>query len=177
MSRDRGQVLAFATCSRAKTSVVLLTLSDPPAAWTVRTLEDATGVLCSAALLGEQRLAVGAARRRPFRRARPWRRDRRVRLRWRWRGGQRSKMGRNAGRITAATRCWLVSSPGSAAARLVVYIRIAALINRLMTSAARDARTPDEIRAWQERWDSVIAARAVLRGSAIALPLAALVTT
>ncbi|HEY1590679.1 MAG TPA: hypothetical protein VGF81_02730 [Solirubrobacteraceae bacterium] len=58
---------------------------------------------------------------------------------------------------------------------LGLYLRIAAPINRRMTAAAREHRTPVDIRAMQKRWDSIITARAALQGGALALLIAALV--
>jgi hypothetical protein len=60
---------------------------------------------------------------------------------------------------------------------LGLYLRIAAPINRRMTKAARDHETPSDIRALQERWDSIITTRAALQGSAMALLIATLVSS
>ena len=60
---------------------------------------------------------------------------------------------------------------------LGLYLRIAAPINRRMTKAARDHQTPADIRAMQKRWDSIITTRASLQASAMALLIAALLTS
>jgi hypothetical protein len=60
---------------------------------------------------------------------------------------------------------------------LGLYLRIAAPINRRMTTAARDHETPTDIRAMQKRWDSIITTRAALQGSAIALLIATLISS
>ena len=60
---------------------------------------------------------------------------------------------------------------------LGLYLRIAAPINRRMTKAAHDHQTPADIRAMQERWDSIITTRAALQGSAMALLIATLISS
>jgi hypothetical protein len=60
---------------------------------------------------------------------------------------------------------------------LGLYLRIAAPINRRMTKAARDHDTPADIRAMQERWDSIITTRAGLQGAAMALLIATLISS
>ena len=59
---------------------------------------------------------------------------------------------------------------------LGLYLRIAAPINRRMTSAARDHETPADIRAMQNRWDSIITTRAALQGAAMVLLIATLIS-
>jgi hypothetical protein len=60
---------------------------------------------------------------------------------------------------------------------LGLYLRIAAPINRRMTKAARDHRTPADIRAMQKRWDSIITTLALLQATAVALLVATLVSS
>jgi hypothetical protein len=70
---------------------------------------------------------------------------------------------------------------GAAFAALVawlgLYLRIAAPINQRMTKAARDHQTPTDVRSMQTRWDSIITTRAALQASAMALLIAALLTS
>jgi hypothetical protein len=54
------------------------------------------------------------------------------------------------------------------AAWLIIYLRISAPVNRVLTSAARAGQVPADARALQRRWDSVITARAILQASAAA---------
>jgi hypothetical protein len=60
---------------------------------------------------------------------------------------------------------------------LGLYLRIAAPINQRMTKAARDHQTPTDVRSMQTRWDSIITTRAALQASAMALLIAALLTS
>jgi hypothetical protein len=51
---------------------------------------------------------------------------------------------------------------------LAIYFRINAPINRTLTEAAQEGRVPEDARALQTRWDSVIYVRALLQGLAVA---------
>lgn len=56
---------------------------------------------------------------------------------------------------------------------LIVYLRISAPVNRVLTAAARAGQVPDDARALQRRWDSVITSRAILQATgAVALCVA-----
>lgn len=51
---------------------------------------------------------------------------------------------------------------------LVVYAKVSAPVNKRLTTAAIEQRTATDARALQHTWDSVITARAVLQGIALA---------
>jgi hypothetical protein len=51
---------------------------------------------------------------------------------------------------------------------LILYTRIAKPINTALTTAALADRIPDDARALQARWDSIINLRAALQGFALA---------
>ena len=51
---------------------------------------------------------------------------------------------------------------------LLIYRTVNAPINAELTAAAQENRVPENARALQTRWDSVIVARAVLQGVAVA---------
>jgi hypothetical protein len=51
---------------------------------------------------------------------------------------------------------------------LAIYMRVNAPVNRALTTAAQEGRVPQDARALQTRWDSVITSRAVLQGIAVA---------
>jgi hypothetical protein len=51
---------------------------------------------------------------------------------------------------------------------LAIYQRVNAPVNRVLTAAAQEGRVPQDARALQTRWDSVITWRAVLQGIAVA---------
>ncbi|UIJ63936.1 DUF1772 domain-containing protein [Amycolatopsis acidiphila] len=51
---------------------------------------------------------------------------------------------------------------------LGIYRRVNAPVNRELTAAAQDGRVPENARALQTRWDSVITARFTLQGIALA---------
>ncbi|MFE7133823.1 DUF1772 domain-containing protein [Streptomyces sp. NPDC057638] len=51
---------------------------------------------------------------------------------------------------------------------LALYLWVSVPVNRQLTAAAREGRTPLDARELQARWDSVINARAVLQGLAVA---------
>ena len=51
---------------------------------------------------------------------------------------------------------------------VVVYLRISAPINRVLTAAAAAHETPTNARTLQREWDRVIVLRAVLQGLAVA---------
>ena len=51
---------------------------------------------------------------------------------------------------------------------LSLYLRVAAPVNRTLTAAAAAHVTPGNTRGLQARWDSVITARALLMGAAVA---------
>ncbi len=51
---------------------------------------------------------------------------------------------------------------------LALYTRVSAPINRRLTAAAGSSRQLPEGRALQEKWDSIIGARATLQGLAVA---------
>jgi len=57
---------------------------------------------------------------------------------------------------------------------LIIYLRISAPINRVLTAAARAGSSPADARSLQQRWDSVITARAILQAAAAAALCAAL---
>jgi hypothetical protein len=57
---------------------------------------------------------------------------------------------------------------------LIIYLRISAPINRVLTAAARAGSSPADARSLQHRWDSVITARAILQAVAAAALCAAL---
>jgi len=59
----------------------------------------------------------------------------------------------------AAFALWLVW--------LVLYLRISAPINRVLTAAADNHETPANARALQHDWDRIIVPRAVLLGLAV----------
>lgn len=50
---------------------------------------------------------------------------------------------------------------------MVLYLRIAAPINRTLRVAAETGDTPADVRALQGRWDSIITHRACLQGAAL----------
>ncbi|MFT4307409.1 MAG: DUF1772 domain-containing protein [Microbacterium sp.] len=60
---------------------------------------------------------------------------------------------------------------------LVLYMRIAAPINRVLRAAAESRTTPDDARELQRRWDSIITFRSILQGTAVAGLALALVLT
>jgi hypothetical protein len=51
---------------------------------------------------------------------------------------------------------------------LVIYVRVAKPINTLQTAAARSGDIPENARALQDEWESVLGARVVLQGIAVA---------
>lgn len=57
---------------------------------------------------------------------------------------------------------------------LIIYVRISAPINRALTAAAKAGYIPPGARSLQQRWDSVITARAILQAAAAAALCAAL---
>ena len=59
---------------------------------------------------------------------------------------------------------------------LAIYVRISAPINKRLRAAAASHTTPSDTRALQQRWDSVIWARAVLQAVALAGLLTILLT-
>ncbi|EIV94876.1 DUF1772 domain-containing protein [Frankia sp. QA3] len=59
---------------------------------------------------------------------------------------------------------------------LVVYARVSAPVNKRLTAAAQQGSTAPDARALQGTWDSVINARALLQGLALAALCVALVT-
>lgn len=83
--------------------------------------------------------------------------------------------------VTAA----LAGEPGAAIASgvavvcgvvwLILYGRVSAPVNRRLTAAAQARDVPEEARAMQRRWDSVIYARAALQGAAALALIAALI--
>ena len=105
-------------------------------------------------------------------------------------GDQRLPLPGAAGTIAAAAAAICAAFAGHAAAAalagaafaallgwLGLYLRIAAPINRRMTTAAREHDTPADIRAIQKRWDSIITTRAALQGTAMALLIAVLISS
>lgn len=50
---------------------------------------------------------------------------------------------------------------------LVLYLRISARINRVLTAAADEHRTPSNARDLQHHWDRIITPRAILQGLAV----------
>jgi hypothetical protein len=74
--------------------------------------------------------------------------------------------------ITAGIAGHAISAAAAAAAVaaqivwLVIYLRISAPVNRVLTSAARAGQVPADVRSLQRRWDSVITARASLQAAA-----------
>ncbi|WP_111511286.1 DUF1772 domain-containing protein [Mycobacterium kyogaense] len=59
---------------------------------------------------------------------------------------------------------------------LVLYTRVSAPINRQLTAAAEAGRTLTNGRALQAKWESIITARAVLQGVAVAAACAGLLS-
>jgi hypothetical protein len=57
---------------------------------------------------------------------------------------------------------------------LVIYLRVSAPVNRILTAAATAGDLPPDARALQRRWDRVIITRATLQGIAVAALCAAL---
>jgi Domain of unknown function (DUF1772) len=57
---------------------------------------------------------------------------------------------------------------------LVIYVRVAKPINTLQTAAAQSGDIPENARELQTEWESVLGARVVLQGSAVAALCAAL---
>jgi len=51
---------------------------------------------------------------------------------------------------------------------LLLYLRISAPINRVLTAAAAEQTTPSNARALQRDWDRIITPRAMLQGLAVA---------
>lgn len=80
--------------------------------------------------------------------------------------------------VLAAGACalsgrWLAMAAGLVATValliwLAIYRMVNAPINRELTAAALENRVPENARALQTRWDSVITARVVLQGIAVA---------
>jgi hypothetical protein len=68
-----------------------------------------------------------------------------------------------AGAAVAALAVWLI-----------IYLRISAPVNHMLTSAAASGHIPPDARALQRRWDSVITTRAILQAAALAALCAAL---
>jgi|SRR6186997_857127 hypothetical protein len=58
---------------------------------------------------------------------------------------------------------------------LLIYRNVSAPVNRQLTAAAHDGRTPGDARALQRQWDHVINARAALQTAAVAALCAALI--
>jgi Domain of unknown function (DUF1772) len=96
-------------------------------------------------------------------------------------GDQRLPIPGILGIIAAATACVLAAiasqpvasaTAGAALALLVgwvlLYLRISAPINRLLTAAADNHETPVNARHLQADWDRIIVPRAVLQGLAVA---------
>ncbi|SDH10748.1 DUF1772 domain-containing protein [Pseudonocardia oroxyli] len=54
---------------------------------------------------------------------------------------------------------------------VLLYLRISAPLNRILTAAADAHETPADVRSVQQRWDHVIVPRAVLQGLAVLLLL------
>jgi hypothetical protein len=79
----------------------------------------------------------------------------------------------------------LAGHPGAAAAGaaavlamaawLLIYRNVSAPVNRQLTAAAHEGRTPGDARALQRQWDHVINARAALQTAAVAALCAALI--
>jgi hypothetical protein len=68
---------------------------------------------------------------------------------------------------------WISTGAGAVASLalitfLILYTRIAKPINTALTTAALADRIPDDARALQARWDSIINLRAALQGFALA---------
>ena len=51
---------------------------------------------------------------------------------------------------------------------LVIYVRVAKPINTLQTAAAQSGDIPENARELQNKWESVLGARVVLQGIAVA---------
>jgi len=60
---------------------------------------------------------------------------------------------------------------------LIIYVRISAPVNARLTGAARRGELPPDVRQLQQRWDSVITARAGLQMLAMLALCAALTTS
>lgn len=79
----------------------------------------------------------------------------------------------SAAGASALSERWLATAAALVAtvvlvAWLAIYLRVNAPINRELTAAAQENRVPENARALQTRWDSVITARAGLQGIAVA---------
>ena len=75
--------------------------------------------------------------------------------------------------LAAAGEHWVSAAAGALTALaliafLAVYTRVSKPVNTALTAAAAADRVPDEARALQARWDSVIGARVALQGLALA---------
>jgi Domain of unknown function (DUF1772) len=80
--------------------------------------------------------------------------------------------------VAAAITAAIAGRPGAAAAAaataavlaawLVIYVRVSAPVNRVLTAAATTGHLPPSARSLQRRWDSVIVIRAILQGVAVA---------
>lgn len=68
-----------------------------------------------------------------------------------------------AASVTAGVACLLLVG------WVVLYARISAPINRILTAAADAHETPDNARALQRAWDRIIVPRAVVQGLAVAV--------
>lgn len=104
-------------------------------------------------------------------------------------GDQRMPIPGVIGLLGAAAACILAAlddrpaaavAAGAALALLVVwlllYLRISAPINRVLTAAADRHETPPDARDLQRRWDRIIVPRAVLQGLAVAALGVSLIT-
>jgi hypothetical protein len=93
---------------------------------------------------------------------------------------QRMRVPGALGLVGAAAACVFAAGAGrslaSAAAAaavavlvawMLLYGRISAPINRVLTAAAAQHRTPSDARALQNAWDRVITPRAILQGLAV----------
>lgn len=70
---------------------------------------------------------------------------------------------------------WAVCALAAQFLWIIVYRRVAAPVNAALTRHARAGSVPDDARALQSRWDSVIVARVMLIGFAMVALTAALV--
>jgi hypothetical protein len=59
---------------------------------------------------------------------------------------------------------------------LLLYLRVSAPINRVLTAAADNHETPANARALQRNWDRIIVPRAILQGLATAALCVSLVS-
>jgi hypothetical protein len=82
--------------------------------------------------------------------------------------------------LAAASGRWAEAGMAGAAvglllAWLLLYLRVSAPINRQLIAAADSREIPLNARSWQNNWDRIITARAMLQGFAVAALCLALI--